>query len=52
MNDHTFTIWSNGGRHEWILRRGDDIVKRSGLVFSSRAKAKRDFLKNVNVEAL
>jgi hypothetical protein len=41
----TYTIWSNGGRYEWILRRqvegleDGEIVHRSGLVHRSRGVA-------------
>lgn len=41
----TYTIWSNGGKYEWIIRDADSIVKRSGMVFNSRAAAKRDLMK-------
>jgi hypothetical protein len=37
----TLTIWSNGGRHEGIIRQGDDIVYRTGLVHNSGAGARR-----------
>lgn len=40
-----YTIWSNGGKFEWIIRDGEKIVKRSGLVFNSRAAAKREMVK-------
>jgi len=36
----TYTIWSSGGRHEWLARdEKGDIVARSGLVFTSRSGA-------------
>lgn len=38
----TYTIWSNAGKHEWIVREGEEIVKRSGLVFNSRYAANKD----------
>lgn len=41
----TYTIWSNGGRFEWIVREGENIVQRSGLIFTNRAAAKRAMLK-------
>lgn len=41
----TFTIWSNAGRYEWIVREGDDIIERSGLVFRSRSAAKTNMFK-------
>lgn len=40
----TYTIWSNGGRYEWIIRDGDAIYARSGMVFSNYAAAKRSLL--------
>jgi len=43
----TYTIWSNAGRHEWLIADGDTVVKRSGLVFANRAAAKRDLLKSI-----
>lgn len=41
----TYTIWSNGGKFEWLLRDGEEIVKRSGLIYNSRGAAKRAMLK-------
>jgi hypothetical protein len=43
----TYTIWSNCGKFEWIIRDGETIVKRSGLIFNSHSAAKRDMLKNL-----
>ncbi len=37
----TYTIWSNAGKFEWIVRNGEDIVSRSGLIYNSRAAAKK-----------
>lgn len=38
-----FTIWSNGGRHEWLLYDdGESIRARSGLIFPSRSRAQTD----------
>jgi hypothetical protein len=37
----THTIWSNAGRYEWIVREGEAIVARSGLIYRSHAAAKR-----------
>ena len=37
----TYTIWSNDGKFEWLLRDGENIVERSGLIFTSYAAAKR-----------
>ncbi len=41
----TYTIWGNGGRYEWIIREGEFIVSRSGMIFTSHAAAKRAMLK-------
>lgn len=41
----TYTIWSNAGRFEFIVREGERIIKRSGLIYTSRAKAKREMEK-------
>jgi hypothetical protein len=35
----TVTVWSNAGKFEWILWDGENVVERSGLIFSSYAKA-------------
>jgi hypothetical protein len=35
----TYTIWSQAGRYEWILRKGEEIVHRSGLIYHSRGVA-------------
>ena len=37
----SLTLWSNAGRHEFLLYCGDRLVARSGLVFPNRAAAKR-----------
>ena len=37
-----YTIWSNGGRHEWIVYLDDEVVDRSGLVHANRSKARTD----------
>ena len=44
----TYTIWSNAGRHEFIIRCGETIIRRSGLIFTSRAAAKRAMVKIIN----
>lgn len=36
----TCTFWSQAGRWEWIVRDGESIVGRSGLVHRSRGVAK------------
>jgi quercetin dioxygenase-like cupin family protein len=41
----TLTLWSNNSKHEFIIRDGDTIVARSGLVHSTRAAAKRAAMK-------
>lgn len=43
----TTTVWSNAGRHEWIINKGDKLHKRSGLIHSTRAKAISDLKKNL-----
>lgn len=40
----TYTIWSNGGKFEYIIREGEEITKRSGLIFNSRSAAKKAML--------
>lgn len=40
----TYTIWGNGGKFEWIIRDGEIITKRSGMIFNSRAAAKHDMM--------
>lgn len=42
----TYTIWSNGGKHEWIIRDGETIIARSGLIYNSRRAAKAAMLKS------
>jgi hypothetical protein len=41
------TIWSNAGRHEWIIwaDNAEEIVRRSGLKFRSRSAALTDLRK-------
>lgn len=41
----TYTIWSNGGRYEFLIYKGDDVVTRSGLVHPNHGSAKRACLK-------
>ena len=48
----TYTIWSNCGKFEWLVREGEIIVKRSGLVFNSRTAAKRSLLGALALMAL
>lgn len=40
----TYTIWSNGGRHEWLIRQGETTIQRSGLIYRNRSAAKRALL--------
>jgi hypothetical protein len=40
-----YTIWSNGGKFEWILWNGEHIASRSGLIHNSHGAAKRAMLK-------
>jgi hypothetical protein len=35
----TYTIWSQGRRYEWIAYEGERVVARSGLIFTSYARA-------------
>ena len=44
----TYTIWSNAGRYEWIIRNGEDIVARSGLIYTSRSRAMRKLILEVD----
>jgi hypothetical protein len=44
----TYTIWSNAGRHEFIIRCGDTIIHRSGLIFTSRSRAKQKMIGFIN----
>ena len=44
----TITIWSNGGRYEWIIRDGETIIDRSGLIFTSRSRAKQKLILRLN----
>lgn len=37
----TLTLWSNAGRHEFIIRENEAIVARSGLIYPNRGAAKR-----------
>jgi len=41
----TYTIWSNANRHEFIIRCGETIIRRSGLIYPTRAAAKRAMVK-------
>lgn len=43
----TYTIWKNGGKFEWLIRDGETIVNRSGLVFNSYGAAKRAMMKSL-----
>jgi len=48
MSNLTTTIWSNAGRHEWIIRKDEEIIARSGLIFTSRARATRKLILELN----
>lgn len=37
----TYMIWSNARKFEFIVYENGEILKRSGLIYSSRAAAKR-----------
>ena len=41
----TMTIWKNGTKFEGIVREGDEIIFRTGLVCNSRAQAMREIKK-------
>lgn len=43
----TYTIWSNSGKFEYIVRDGENIVTRSGMIFNNRAAAKRAMIKAI-----
>lgn len=45
----TYTIWSNSGKHEYLVYEGSAVILRSGLVFTTRAAAKRAMLKELAV---
>ena len=44
----TYTIWSNAGRYEWIIRDGDAIVARSGLIYPTRSRAQQKLILELN----
>ena len=41
----SLTLWSNAGRHEFLIYVGDTLAARSGLIYPNRAAAKRAALK-------
>lgn len=43
-----FTIWSNGGRFEYIVYQGEELIARSGLIYTSRSKAKSAMMRAVS----
>jgi hypothetical protein len=43
----TYTIWGNGGRYEWLIRKDEYIVKRSGMIFTSHSAAKRALMREL-----
>jgi hypothetical protein len=46
----TYVIWSNAGKHEWIVSEGEEIVQRSGLIFNSRSAAKTNMNKTMGTK--
>lgn len=36
-----YTIWSSAGKFEWIIWDGDNILRRSLMVFRNYSAAKR-----------
>ena len=44
----TYTIWSNAGRYEWIIHTNEEIIARSGLIYTSRSRAKQKLLIELN----
>lgn len=49
-DNRTYTIWSNARKFEWLVRDGEQISARSGLIFNSRNVA-LSALKKVLAEA-
>lgn len=41
----TLTLWSNAGRHEFIIRKDGKIIASSGLIYPNRSAAKRAAMK-------
>jgi len=41
----TYTIWKNGTKYEWLIRDGETIIDRSGLIYNGYTQAKRSLLK-------
>ena len=41
----SYTIWKNGSRYEWLIRHGEYITKRSGMIYSNYSTARREMLK-------
>ena len=41
----TYTIWKNGGKFEWIVRKDESIIGRSGMIFNTYNSAKRAMMK-------
>ena len=44
----TYTIWSNAGRYEWIIYTHETIIARSGLIYTSRSRAKQKLITELN----
>lgn len=49
-DNRTYTIWSNARKFEWLVRDGEQISARSGLISNTRSAA-LSALKKVLVEA-
>lgn len=45
------TVWSNGGRSEWIIYRGEEIVARSGMIYRSNSVARRAMIRHASTIA-
>ena len=45
VGKRTYTIWGNGGKFEWLLRYGENIVARSGPIHNSYRTAYRAMVK-------
>ena len=41
----SYTIWKNGCKFEWLIRDGENIVARSGMIHNSYGAAKRAMTK-------
>lgn len=41
----TYTVWKNGTKFEWLVRDGENIIARSGMIHNSYGAAKRAMVK-------